>query len=110
MALPTLDLQKLYDLKERQDSKVSTVIAISGFTSKGTDKQEEWASLCQYFEKQFAFTNIYALNWEAKNVTEIVATNGDQVYGSIFNPFKNLKKGGAVNAVLAAATNLVNTG
>lgn len=65
--LPILQLKKLCEPPSGRTSRTSTVISISGFTSKDTDKQVEWGNLTRYFADEMVNSNIYTLNWEAKN-------------------------------------------
>lgn len=118
-ALPTLELSQLYPTTQFPfKSRIRTIIAISGFTSKGTDKQEEWGQLLEYFEGQGAHCNIYALNWEAKNVSEIVADKGNQLasnlmqggLSSLFGGHKKNTAAGLLTAGFKAATAVMNHG
>ena len=93
--LPTTDLLRLCTLKDNLVSKTSTVIGISGFTSKDTNKDVEWNKLYQHYLDQQCHTNVYALNWEAKNKKEIVLQGGKAIVKNLaFNSLlKGVKKG-----------------
>ena len=75
-AAPICELHKLWKSVLEKDSSTNTVIAISGFMSKNSDKSEEWKEFTDYFVKQKLFSNTYALNWEAKNPDEIWEEKG----------------------------------
>ena len=73
---PICELHKLWKAVQQKDSATNTVIAISGFMSKNSDKSEEWKEFTDYFVQQKLYSNTYALNWEAKNPDEIWEEKG----------------------------------
>ena len=90
-SVPTLDLLRLCTLNDGLESKTSTIIGISGFTSKNTNKDLEWSKLYEYYMDHQYHSNIYALNWEAKNVKEIAKGGGKTIVQHI--ALKSFMKG-----------------
>lgn len=75
-------------------SYTNTVIVISGFMSKDSDKDEEWVQFTRYFETFGLHANTYALNWDANNPTELYKNKGKEALENII--------GSAANALMAA--------
>jgi len=89
---------------ESGTSKTGTVIAISGFMSHNSDKTQEWGDFTQYFMEQRQHSNVYALNWEAKSVSDIWNEKGSNIAKSVFGG------GAAVLAAKAAGAGAAMTG
>lgn len=89
---PPLELVSLKN--QLVKSHTNTVIVISGFMSKDSDKDEEWVQFTRYFETFGLHANTYALNWDANNPTELYKNKGKEVIENIL--------GTAANALMAA--------
>ena len=92
--VPLLELHKLPWANQIINSKTSTVIAISGFMSKNTDKNKEWLQLTNYFSQERLYSNTFALNWEAKSIKEIWKEQGK-------NFAKGMVSGGGIGMIAA---------
>lgn len=63
--------------------------------SHDSNKINEWGDFCNYFKDQRINANVYALNWEAKNVKDIWSEKGQNIAKGIF--------GGGVGMIAAKA-------
>lgn len=104
MEYPPLSLDLL--MKKGNKSHMNTVIAISGFMSKDSDKNKEWKQFNNYFVDNGIHANTYALNWDASNPTEIYKNQGKQaiesLIGTATNTFMAAKASGSKMGMAAA--------
>lgn len=71
--MPTLEMLRL---DRAPFSHSSAIIAISGFLSKNKDKEKEWRELLTYMKQEGSSSNVYGLNWDATNPSEIAKKYG----------------------------------
>ena len=81
-----LPVLQIYNLDQGKSiSKTNTIIAISGFLSKNSDKKDEWDKFIKYVDEQSLSSNVMALNWEAKSVKEIWSENKETLKSKVWS-------------------------